>query len=112
MKFSGQKLDEVVGSPLYIAPSVLQSSYGEEADMWSLGVILYVLLCGFPPFWGNSPNEIFQSVLKDPLDLENPRLRKSSPLVKNLLTLLLSRVPTSGYISAEDVLGKFPYFNS
>ena len=43
---------------------VLRRSYGYEADMWSLGVILYILLSGLPPFWGDTEDDIFRMVLK------------------------------------------------
>ena len=43
---------------------VLRRSYGVEADMWSLGVILYILLSGLPPFWGDTEDDIFRMVLK------------------------------------------------
>ncbi|KAK4777492.1 hypothetical protein SAY87_017679 [Trapa incisa] len=68
-----ERLNDIVGSAYYVAPEVLHRSYGTEADMWSIGVIAYILLCGSRPFWARTESGIFRAVLKaDPSFDENP----------------------------------------
>lgn len=53
------------GTPGYVAPEVLDASgYDKEVDMWSVGVITYILLCGFPPFYGDSIPKLFEQILQ------------------------------------------------
>ncbi|BAT83406.1 hypothetical protein VIGAN_04054800 [Vigna angularis var. angularis] len=68
-----ERLDDIVGSAYYVAPEVLHRSYSTEADVWSIGVIAYILLCGSCPFWARTESGIFRAVLKaDPSFDETP----------------------------------------
>ena len=52
-----------VGTPYYVAPEVLRGKYSLKCDLWRVGVITYILLCGYPPFYGDSNKEIFKRIL-------------------------------------------------
>lgn len=66
--FGGDAASEVVmktacGTPGYVAPEVLQhEAYSSQVDLWSIGVIVYILLCGFPPFYGDNDNQMFRKI--------------------------------------------------
>jgi calcium-dependent protein kinase len=66
----GEKMHTIVGTPYYVAPEVLKGNYDFACDVWSLGVILYIMLCGYPPFEGDNNKEIFKNVLKQNLEFD------------------------------------------
>ncbi|CAI8602325.1 unnamed protein product [Vicia faba] len=99
----GDIFNDVVGSPYYVAPEVLRKRYGPEADVWSAGVILYILLCGVPPFWGESEQEIFEAILHSDLDFASDPWPGISESAKDLVKKMLVRDP-SKRLSAFDVL--------
>ena len=57
-----KKIEEKLGTPYYIAPEVLDGNYSFKCDIWSIGVITYILLCGSPPFEGKTENDILKAV--------------------------------------------------
>ncbi|CAD7698109.1 unnamed protein product [Ostreobium quekettii] len=97
----GEVLEHIVGSPYYVAPEVLQKHHGKELDIWSCGVILYILLSGTPPFNGRTEAQIFDSILKGSLDLESgpwPRISKGA---KDCVQLMLCREPRERASASE-----------
>ena len=57
-------MHQTYGTPYYIAPEILAGEYNEKCDIWSLGVLLFILLSGKPPFDGNTDDEILENVQK------------------------------------------------
>lgn len=88
-----QVFHEIVGSAYYVAPEVLRRSYGKESDVWSCGVILYILLSGVPPFWATTENGIFDAVLKGEYDLTADPWGSISEGAKDLISKMLVQDP-------------------
>ncbi|MBA0762354.1 hypothetical protein Gotri_011988 [Gossypium trilobum] len=99
----GDVFKDIVGSAYYIAPEVLKRKYGPEADIWSIGVMLYILLCGFPPFWAESENGIFSAILRGEIDFESDPWPAISPQAKDLVTKMLNLDPKQR-LTAQQVL--------
>ncbi|XP_027363169.1 calcium-dependent protein kinase 1-like isoform X2 [Abrus precatorius] len=89
----GDIFNDVVGSPYYVAPEVLRKRYGPEADVWSAGVILYILLSGVPPFWAENEQGIFEQVLRGDLDFSSDPWPGISESAKDLVRKMLVRDP-------------------
>lgn len=64
------KLQTCAGTSLYMAPEVINKKYSNLCDIWSAGVILYIMLCGYPPFYGDNDMEVFQKILNYEYDFE------------------------------------------
>lgn len=106
---SDERLNDIVGSAYYVAPEVLHRSYSTEADVWSIGVMAYILLCGSRPFWARTESGIFRAVLKaDPIFDEPPWPSLSSE-AKDFVKRLLNKDPRRR-ISAAQALSEFLYF--
>lgn len=89
----GEKFSEIVGSPYYMAPEVLKRNYGPEIDIWSAGVILYILLCGVPPFWAESEQGVAQAILRGAIDFKRQPWPSVSESAKNLVKQMLEADP-------------------
>ena len=103
-----RKEKSIVGSSYYIAPEVLNQCYNEKCDTWSVGVILYMLICGKPPFDGKDDFEIIDKIKIGKFDDQNKRLLNSSEEVQDLVHKLLN-VNIKKRLSAHEALGH-PWF--
>lgn len=88
---SDERLNDIVGSAYYVAPEVLHRSYSCEADMWSIGVITYILLCGSRPFWARTESGIFRSVLRADPNYDDSPWPSISPEAKDFVRRFLNK---------------------
>ncbi|CAA2971132.1 calcium-dependent kinase 20-like [Olea europaea subsp. europaea] len=98
-----ETFSDVVGSPYYVAPEVLKKHYGQECDVWSAGIIIYILLSGVPPFWDETEQGIFEQVLKGELDFVSEPWPSISDSAKDLVRRMLVRDPKKR-LTAHQVL--------
>ncbi|KAK2441609.1 calcium-dependent protein kinase [Trifolium repens] len=99
----GEMFKDIVGSAYYIAPEVLKRRYGQEVDIWSIGVMLYILLSGVPPFWAESEHGIFNAILRGHIDFTSDPWPSISPSAKDLVRKMLNSDPKQR-LTAYEVL--------
>ncbi|KAG0460924.1 hypothetical protein HPP92_020878 [Vanilla planifolia] len=99
----GERFTEIVGSPFYMAPEVLKRNYGPEIDVWSAGVILYILLCGVPPFWAETEQGVAQAIIRSVIDFKRDPWPKVSDTAKDLVKRMLDPDPKRR-LTAQEVL--------
>lgn len=99
----GQKLHEILGTAYYMAPEIFFKSYDFKADIWACGVILFILICGLPPFNAATDPEIHQKIREDQLQFSQPIWEMVSESLKDLIEKMLVKDPAKR-ITAEEAI--------
>ncbi|KAM9429681.1 calcium/calmodulin-dependent protein kinase type 1 isoform 2-T2 [Salvelinus alpinus] len=91
-------LTTACGTPAYVAPELLQQkSYGKEVDLWALGVITYILLCGYPPFYDESESHMYRQIIKAEYEFDSPYWDEISNSAKDFIPHMLQKEPEKRY---------------
>ncbi|KAL8038411.1 hypothetical protein ABFX02_11G104900 [Erythranthe guttata] len=98
-----ERLNDIVGSAYYVAPEVLHRAYSTEADVWSIGVIAYILLCGSRPFWARTESGIFRAVVKAEPTYEEQPWPTLSTEAKDFVKRLLNKDPRKRMTAAQAI---------
>ena len=102
-----KKLTKKIGTSYFIAPEVLNRNYNEKCDVWSCGVLLFILLCGKPPFWGESDKEIIEKVKFGVPDWRKEEWENVSPEGQEFVKLLLNVKPGNRPTASEALQNKW-----
>jgi calcium/calmodulin-dependent protein kinase I len=86
------------GTPGYVAPEIVEGKgYGKEVDYWSIGIILYIMLCGFPPFYDENNQKLFEAIQNCDYEFPSPYWDKISEPAKDLIKKILVREPSERF---------------
>ena len=91
--FTNEKMHTILGTPYYVAPEVLQGEYDEKCDIWSIGALTYIMLCGDPPFKGSSNNEIFNKILREDVKFNSNKWKNISDDARDFVKECLNKIP-------------------
>ncbi|KAK0141401.1 Calcium/calmodulin-dependent protein kinase type 1D [Merluccius polli] len=98
MEGSGDVMSTACGTPGYVAPEVLaQKPYSKAVDCWSIGVIAYILLCGYPPFYDENDSKLFEQILKADYEFDAPYWDDISDSAKDFISSLMEKDPALRY---------------
>ena len=78
-----------IGTPYYVCPEIIRGTYTKQCDMWSVGVLAYILLCGYPPFHGESEADLFDRILEGKFEFKEEDWEGVSQLAKDFIVELL-----------------------
>ncbi|XP_072419134.1 calcium/calmodulin-dependent protein kinase type 1D isoform X1 [Chiloscyllium punctatum] len=98
MEGTGDVMSTACGTPGYVAPEVLaQKPYSKAVDCWSIGVISYILLCGYPPFYDENDSRLFEQILKAEYEFDCPYWDDISESAKDFIKRLMEKDPNKRY---------------
>lgn len=100
-KDKNKKMNKISGTPYYIAPEVLFEKYDEKCDIWSCGVIMYIILCGYPPFNGETDNEILAKIKSGKFSFPDDEWASVSDDAKDLINCMLEFDPKKRYSASK-----------
>ena len=107
---TNEKLSGVTGTVYYCSPEVVKDKYDFDCDEWACGVMMYILLTGYPPFVGNDEDEIFNNILKEEPDFNVPELKNVTENCIDLMKKLLEK-DSNKRIKADEAL-KHEFFTN
>ncbi|KAF3855038.1 hypothetical protein F7725_023093 [Dissostichus mawsoni] len=109
MEGTGDVMATACGTPGYVAPEVLaQKPYSKAVDCWSIGVIAYILLCGYPPFYDENDSKLFEQILKADYEFDAPYWDDISDSAKDFISSLMEKDPEKRFVCDQALEHPWP----